>query len=83
MTTTKSDGLYACYHLTPEAENHLHAFVTRVFPEGIELQPSDKYHITTVYSRAPVNYTGADAEAIGVTPIGFEYLGREGDDPIS
>jgi hypothetical protein len=74
-------GTYASFHLLPEAATKLFEFVEKLLPD-LPLQLASSYHITTVYSRNEIQHEPEPYEAAAAVPVGYEYLGREGDDPV-
>ncbi len=82
LTPTTDSGVYSSFHLTETGANNLYEFVSGIMPEGTELQSADQYHVTTIYSKKYVEHVPASPEAFSAIGVGYEYLGREGDDPV-
>lgn len=66
-------GVYAAYHISPESKEVLAKHVKAM---GVK-NPCDSsaYHITTVYSKKPIDYKPSP-EAITVHPIGYAVFGH-------
>lgn len=75
-----SDGTYAAFKLTHQSALQLQSFMQHTNIPG--LVPPHDYHITTVFSRNTIDYEPEHYEPITVQPIGYELLGRPGDDPV-
>lgn len=73
VAEASQDGVYAAYHIAPEAKE---ALASHVKAMGIK-NPCDPatYHITTVYSRKPIKYKPS-TDAITVHPIGYALFGH-------
>jgi len=69
----EAPGLYAAYKMAPETCEALAAFVKE---QGIKNPcPASSYHITTVYSRKPINYRPSK-KALTVKPVGYALFGH-------
>lgn len=72
---TEAPGLYAAFTLRPESAEQLHQFVTSYkLPDP---QPASSYHITTVYTRKPIEHTPAEDTGVVVKPISYEMFGTD------
>jgi len=70
-----TNGTYSAYHLTDHSAQQLMTFVKELgIPNPV--LPND-YHITTMYSRAPVDYTPDVGRNIVVEPVSYQVFNTQ------
>lgn len=74
---TETPGLYAAFTLDAKSASELYIFVKK---HNLPLpQTAASYHVTTVYTRKPIDHDVVDGTGVELTPLGYELFGKDDD----